>query len=267
MYRDLYTRISAACCYISVFLDDEKISAGTGFSFRSDGQVITAAHVITGRTPIRREDYLDPNTRIYVKFPERPVALYRALFCGLTIVVEAFREPVQIDLALIAPVELSGAPYAHIPARIRPPDLGDEVFLAGYSDELELPFLVDHLLKPETKGAAAFFDAMNQGFLADMTGPLIKRGVIGNVRRIVAENTKEKVTVECDVFFVDNSVHSGASGGPVVSASGEAIGVITKRAITSASQSDAPNLQVPSGATIGLSLQPVELMCQRSRNA
>ncbi|MFA5912631.1 MAG: serine protease, partial [Burkholderiales bacterium] len=164
MYRDLYNRISAACCYITVFLDDEKISEGTGFAFRGDGQIITAAHVVTGRTPIRKEDYLDPNARIYVKFPERPVAQYRVLFCGLTIVVEALREPVQIDLAMLAPVELSGAPYAHIPARIKPPDLGDEVFLAGYSDELELPFLVDQLLRPETQGAATFFEAMNKGY-------------------------------------------------------------------------------------------------------
>lgn len=32
MLEELYKRISPACCYITIFLDDEKISEGTGFS-------------------------------------------------------------------------------------------------------------------------------------------------------------------------------------------------------------------------------------------
>lgn len=262
MYHDLYTKVSKACCYLTVFLGDEKISDGTGFAFNPSGQVITAGHVVTGRMPIRVEDYRDPAVRIFAKFPGRSLIEYRVGFCGITIILEAFSKPIQIDQAVLIPV-IAQTDIPIIPARIMPPRLGEQVFFAGYSDELELPFLVDKLLKPEVNGSSEFFSAMNKGYLADMTGPLIKRGVIGNVRRICAENTADMITIECDVFYIDNSIHSGASGGPIFNNNGEAVGVITKRAITSASQSQYPGLEVPSGATIGLSLQAVELACRR----
>ena len=262
MFHELYTRVSNACCYITVFLGDEKISDGTGFAFRPDGQVITAGHVVTGRMPIRAEDYRDPTVKILAKFPGRPLIEYRVGFCGITIIVDAFSQPIQIDQSVLIPASTqTGIPFIH--ARIMPPRLGEQVFFAGYSDELELPFLVEKLLKPEVTGSSEFLDAMSKGYLADMTGPLIKRGVIGNVRRICAENTADKISIECDVFYIDNSIHSGASGGPIFNSNGEAVGVITKRAITSASQSQYPGLEVPSGATIGLSLQAVELACRR----
>jgi S1-C subfamily serine protease len=68
--------------------------------------------------------------------------------------------------------------------------------------------------------------------------------------------------VEVDVFYMDNGVNHGASGGPIVNENGEVIGVISQRAITSASQESVPNLMVPSGATIGLSLHPLEAVVQ-----
>lgn len=33
-----------------------------------NGQVITAAHVVTGRFPIRHSDYIDPALKIFCKF-------------------------------------------------------------------------------------------------------------------------------------------------------------------------------------------------------
>ena len=55
---------------------------------------------------------------------------------------------------------------------------------------------------------------------------------------------------------------NGASGGPIVNEAGEAIGVISQRAVTSASQSSDTSLKVPAGATIGLSLEPMETVRQ-----
>jgi Trypsin-like peptidase domain len=263
-FQPLYERVSRACCYITVFLGDEKISDGTGFAFRSDGQVITAAHVVTGRSPIRKEDYLDPRIRIYAKFVGIPLLEYRVLLCGINVHVQgAFTEPVQLDHALLAPKEPSSQTIPYIPALTHPPALGQEVFLAGYSDELELPFSVARVLSSGFNGAAEFLQAMERGYMADMTGPLIKRGIVGNVRRVVAQDMAANITLECDVFYVDNSVHDGASGGPVFDGSGNAVGVITMRATTSGSQPKYPNLRLPSGATVGLSLQPLELACRR----
>jgi hypothetical protein len=263
-FQPLYERVSRACCYITVYLGDEKISDGTGFAFRSDGQVITAAHVVTAKWPIRKEDYLDPRIRIYAKFAGVPLLEYRVLLCGINVDAHGtFKEPVQLDQALLAPKETSTQSIPYIPALTHPPALGQEVFLAGYSDELELPFSVDRVLSSDFTGVPEFLQAMDRGYMADMTGPLIKRGIVGNVRRVIAQDMAANITLECDVFYVDNSVHHGASGGPVFDSSGNAVGVITMRATTSGSQPDYPNLKLPSGATVGLSLQPLELACRQ----
>ncbi|MBU6392816.1 MAG: trypsin-like peptidase domain-containing protein, partial [Planctomycetes bacterium] len=175
---------------------------------------------------------------------------------------DAFKELVQIDQALLLPANPVQFPFP--PFSIgAPPQLGEEVFLAGYSDELELPFRLERLLKPEVAGAAEFFQAMQRGYLADMTGPLVKRGVVGNVRRISTSEAATNTEIECEVFYVDNSVHSGASGGPIVNRNGLAVGVIVERATTSASQASNPNLVVPSGATVGLGLQTIPAIYRR----
>ncbi|MEA5097193.1 MAG: serine protease, partial [Burkholderiaceae bacterium] len=91
MLNTLYEQISKACCYITVFLDEELISEGTGFVFSSNGLVFTAAHVITGRLPIRESDYTDPSLKIYAKFANMPVLEYGVGICCIHIQVNGFR--------------------------------------------------------------------------------------------------------------------------------------------------------------------------------
>ena len=57
------------------------------------------------------------------------------------------------------------------------------------------------------------------------------------------------------VMYINNSMHAGTSGGSVVDENGDVFGVITKRAVTSASQKRYPELEIPSGCTIELGLQ------------
>lgn len=262
MYASLYQQIARACCCITVFLGDELLGEGTGFAISADGAVFTAAHVVTCRLPIRKSDYKDPAIKIYAKFPGIPLLEYRAAICGIDISVDSFDEAIQIDQALLFPAQTVAFPFAPFTVGA-PPVLGDEVFFAGYSDELELPFRVDRLLRSETRGASEFFAAMQRGYRADMTGPMSKRGVVGNVRRIGAVEAITNTIIECEVFYIDNAMHCGASGGPVVSRDGLAVGVIVVRATTSASQPSSPNLRVPSGSTLALGLQTVPAMYLR----
>jgi hypothetical protein len=53
-----------------------------------------------------------------------------------------------------------------------------------------------------------------------MTGPIIKHGYIGNIRRIFADDNSQNIRIETDVFYIDNGMHSGASGGPIVNEEG-----------------------------------------------
>lgn len=259
MHSELYQKVEQACCLITVFVEDEQVSQGTGFAYTQQGYVLTAAHVVTERWPIRHEDYRDPTQKIYCKFPGPPVLEYSVVFCSIEIEVPVFTGRIQIDLAALVPMRQDAAPqpYPFIPAMIEPPRLGQQVFMAGYSEEVELPFKVDTLLRRETPGAQAFHDAMSKGYMADMMGPLFKRGVVGNIRRIGAENTTTGDSVNCDVLYVDNAMHPGASGGPVFNANGEAIGVVSQRAVTSVDAGKQEMLPIPSGCTVAVSLAPL----------
>ena len=266
MYEALYTQISRACCCITVFLGDEIISEGTGFAISQDGALFTAAHVVTGRMPIREADYKDPAIKVFAKFPGVSLIEYKIAICGIHITVDAFTQNPQIDQALLFPTTSVNLPFS--PFTIgAPPRLGEEVFFAGYSDELELPFRIEKLVRPEIHGAKSFLEAMQRGYRADMTGPLIKRGVTGNVRRIGTFEAATNTEIECEIFYVDNSMHSGASGGPFVNRNGQAVGIIVQRATTSASQASDPNLLVPSGATVGLGLQTIPAMYRKLSGA
>ena len=262
MYEELYAQVSRACCCITVFLADELISEGTGFAISKDGAVFTAAHVVTGRIPIRESDCRDPALKVFAKFPGIPLIEYRIAICGIHIEVPSFTSNVQIDQSLLLPAAPVLFPFE--PFTIgAPPRLGEEIFFAGYSDELESPFRVERLLKPETTGAREFLEAMQRGYRADMTGPLVKRGVVGNARRICTSEAATNTEIECEIFYADNSMHSGASGGPFVNRRGQAVGVIVQRATTSAAQSSDPSLLVPSGSTVGLGLQTIPAIYRR----
>jgi len=142
------------------------------------------------------------------------------------------------------------------------PNLGQQVYISGFSDDLSLPFNIDRIAKKDFPGIQDFLSVMKKGYMADMMGPLIKRAAVGNHRKIIAEDSSQNITIEVDLFYLDNGVNSGASGGPVVNEDGEAIGVISQRAVTSASQKSAPDLKVPAGATIALSLHPMNAIHQ-----
>ena len=266
MHSELYQRVSPACCYITVFSGDEKISEGTGFAFSTQGEVLTAAHVVTVRWPIRKSDYQDPSQRIFCKFPGLPVLEYAVLVCAIDLEVSAFKSPVQIDLAVLLlrsdNATIPAVPY--IPARTAAPRLGEQVFMAGYSEELELPFRVNTLLQPDFPGVDQFHMAMSKGYMADMMGPLFKRGVVGNIRSVVAENTEAGDRVQCEVMYIDNAMHPGASGGPLFNANGEAVGVVSQRAVTSVDSGDKGMLPIPSGCTVAVSLAPMILVAKRA---
>lgn len=263
MTPEMFARVERACCYVTVLLGEEVVSEGTGFAYTESGEVLTAAHVVTGTWPIRHDDYKDPNQKIYCKFPNLPLAEYRVFFCSIELRVAAFTSPIQLDLALLLPKAPFPQPVPFILARAVAPRLGERVFMAGFSEEIELPFKVDRILDRNYCGAEEFHAAMRLGYMADMTGPLFKSGIVGNVRRVFAENSEQGDRVECDVIYVDNSMHPGASGGPVVNEDGEAIGVVSQRAVTRVEVGQ-EKVQVPSGCTVALSLAPLEYIARKT---
>lgn len=256
MHQNLYRAIQKACCHISVELDGDLISEGSGFAFLKTGQVITAAHVVTGRMPIQESDYLDSKIRVYCKFPDRPLEEYRVNTCGLNIHIPAVAKSLQIDIATLHPKIPSPQDVPFLVANTNPPQLGELVFAAGYSDELSTPFQLDELIPGGKETLNKVTRSSHSGYLTDFGGPIIKHGFVGNVIHAETKYNGNK-ELHVELFYIDNSMHSGASGGPICNAHGECVGIITQRSVTSASQEDAPKLVVPSGCTIGIGLQPL----------
>lgn len=267
MYESAYKRASQACCSITVFQGEELLGEGSGFAISADGLVVTAAHVVTCRMPIRESDYKDPTVRIFAKFPNFSLIEYRVAICGIHISDAALTQAAQIDQALLCPISQVKLPFP--PFQIgQPPSLGEEVHFCGYSDELELPFGIHRLLEPTSSVAVQFRQSLHRrGRAQNVAGPMIKRGVVGNVLIVSTKERQSNEEITCNVFYIDNGIHSGASGGPVFNREGQAVGVIVQRATTSASQAADSSLLVPSGSTVALSLQTVPFMYRKASRA
>lgn len=264
--ESIFTKLQDSVYSINVFLGEERISNGSGYAFLPTGQLITAAHVVTGRFPIRQDDVNDPEVKILAKVRGRPEILYRPQLCGITIVSDFFAEPIQLDFAILDPVEpISISSYLN--ASIHPPKLGETVYLAGFSDEVELPFSFERLIRPDVPGMDAFRAAMSMGYESDMMTLMFKSGMVGNIRTVTFSDSNSGANVKSDIFYIDNGIHAGASGGPVINRAGDAVGLITQRAITPVSYKESPGLSVPSGSTVCLSLQPLLAMMQPNNYA
>jgi CBS domain-containing protein len=115
--------------------------------------------------------------------------------------------------------------------------------MAGYPEDVHLPFSFDRILNPVNPQIEA------QRFNLDFARRLlmVRSGMIGNISGV---DINEEYSGH--IFYIDNALHPGASGGPVMNYDGKMVGIITERAITSVPYEDTPNLRVPSGAAVAL---------------
>jgi len=234
-------------------------SVGSAVAINDKGDLLTAAHVIDPRLSLRKppwskikEDLIDPNTIIlamnnHAKLPK--LNQYR-LFGGITwLTTPSVKEPLLIDLAILRPLEpQSNIPYLKI--RKNPTLLGTKVLIAGFPDDMELPFKLAYNYEPNFE-IPEVNKIHDQRLRIAKKLLMIKSGMIGSQNH--ATLTDGNLTLEGEVFYIDNELHSGASGGPVVNTNLEVVGILTERAITSMSTDDTPRLKIPSGSSVAFS--------------
>lgn len=249
--RELYQHIRSALAHLVVFEDGEPISIGTGFAFTGGGDILTAAHVVAGGWPVKDGEVTQANRTIVAFFvgQECPPQMYRPLVCPFEVRCNGMK-PMQLDLAILVPIERAAQPIGHLTASVEPPKLGDEMYFAGYSDEVEFPFMADRHILPTTEGLDTLQRALCTGVKERAAGPIVKRGTVGNV--VVAEARSDAFVMRQSAFYLDNQIHSGASGGPIVATDGTVRGVISKRAVTKSGDA-----VVPAGSTLGIGLEPL----------
>ena len=135
--------------------------------------------------------------------------------------------------------------------------VGQEVIMAGFPDEIEFPLKLDEnldreYLKDKQSDKELDYNLDQLQVLLMMQ----KSGMIGFTDDIIiGTNNPENFKLVVGVDYIDNGMHSGASGGPIVNDNGEVIGVISKRAVTriSSFNREIPSLEIPSGSTLSVS--------------
>ncbi len=263
--KSLYGKIVETTAHVLVLRNGEVISKGSGFCFRPTGEILTAAHTVAGGFPIRESDLIGQGRTIVVRLPyqQKPPLLYKPTIWPFEIHANfAGMKPLQLDIAILAPLEKQTVGFNYLPPSNNPPELGEEMYFGGYSDEIEFPFDVDRLIDPTIVN----MDELRREYAYDTkrvaSGPMIKRGTVGNARVITAKSAL--LELKTTAFYMDNQIHSGASGGPIVSSDGNSRGIIVKRAMTTTSADGSTSLPIPSGSTMGISLDVINFVTSLS---
>ena len=225
--------------------DPELISTGSAFCINDTGYLMTAAHVVTGRTPIRKKDVEDPRVEIGAKTKDGVFQRYQPFLTGFELdLPDYLKNPVTIDIAILKPL-VSRKNSNFLKLAKSKPDVGSEVLMAGFPDDIELPLSFDRFLNTEHEQVRSQKRNIELAkFLL-----MIRSGIVGHCSglNLIEQNIKAWS------LYIDNVLHSGASGGPIINGESEVIGVITERAVTSVSYKETPGLKVPSGSTSAIS--------------
>lgn len=222
------------------------IATGSGVAINNKGYLLTAAHTITGRLPVRLTDVQDPRAITVARTINGQLSQYIPIQCGIQLRNELLTEPIQVDLAILKPLEEDKkVPFLQL--CFDPIKVGLDTLMAGFPDDMESPFQVTENIDTSSELGRTLSETIKgwKHFL------MIKSGMIGHVDPVILSDGK--LEIKGDILYIDNSIHSGASGGPVVNERAEIIGIITQRAMTKVDYEDTPNLSVPSGSTIAIS--------------
>ena len=103
---------------VEAYQGNEKYSQGSAFCWHEQGHLITAAHVLTGRVPIKEEDWRDSAVKVLVRTTRGDFLRYEPALCGITINFPGpLKEPLQIDLALLRPSRARASSTSRSPTR------------------------------------------------------------------------------------------------------------------------------------------------------
>lgn len=242
---------------IRAFENSDLFSEGSAFCFSESGTLITAAHVVDGGKPFEISKFDELNLKIEAHTKNGPIIQYKPIICGITFDWPngLLKDKTIIDLAILHPVEqINNIPFLEIEDDHQP--VGTDILMAGFPDELEFPLKIDentdinHLKKFQSEKDI-------ESSLSRLKGMLImkKSGMIGfGDDLIIDPNLGDGFKLKIGVYYIDNGMHSGASGGPVINGNGKVLGVISKRAVTRVSYPDLenPSKDVPSGSTLAI---------------
>lgn len=254
---EIVERTRKSVVSISIIFNGSLESCGTGTIINNRGTVLTAGHVVGLVKDFSKEEI--SKTQILVSGEGIPQSFYRPLLNSPILTIEEPAAEIVLDVALLVPLQPVSP---DVPERLKIESfnvkVGQEVIMAGYSEETPFPFDFDRAIRnivpSESKKA---YDA----FLGTIKPATWKSGMVAHTAILDLGGI-----LTGQIIHVDNGMHRGASGGPIIDASGNVVALITDRAMVSAKvlvEEKLHEFYVPSGNTFGLSISAVKGIAKR----
>lgn len=232
---------------ISLVYNGKQISYGSGTVCSKDGKIITACHVIDQISDLEKDI---KNARLEVKLKDIGLRLYKPLLMGITLSIPNIVDGILIDVAIIEPLQpILTKDYLTPVLDFLPLEFGESILLAGYSEETPFILNFDEIIRKKIPINQLNQYNLSLGF---MKQPTFKSGMLSHKAGL---HVSGNLTMQAEVYHIDNGMHSGASGGPIINSQGEFIGIITHRAMIPIKilvEQKLMKTYMPSGNTFGI---------------
>jgi S1-C subfamily serine protease len=129
-YNHLCERLDSSTYLLNIYQDEEYVGTGTGVCINSNGDLITAAHVIYGRFPASKSD--TENLRVFGKGSETKIQEYEISICGVSVNNKEIGFSIDVDLALLKNTNPNNINYNYLPLTKEIPVIGDNILMSGF---------------------------------------------------------------------------------------------------------------------------------------
>lgn len=165
----------------------------------------------------------------------RPYVLEESSLHKIDIGVPQMMRPILIDLAILAPME--AVPVREISVlKDDIPEAGTDVVMAGFPDDVLLPFHFDEHFEVLNPDATKAKKVLQEKFAFFHRQLLCKRAMIGITSKISIN--KEWFAT----YTLDSELTYGGSGGPVLDYDGRLVGTVIRKGLTSAQAFQIPTV-------------------------
>lgn len=252
-WKDIIKTYFKCIVPISLNYKGEQISYGSGTVCNEDGKIITACHVIDQIKDFQDEIH---NLEILVRIEDVGIIHYKPLLTGITMSIPDIADDILIDVAIIEPIEpIKISCFVKPKLEAMPIDYGESMLVAGYSEETPFVFDFDKIIGKKIPNDKSNQYKIHLGF---MKPPTFKSGILSHKSSLYLNGNMK---IQSEIYHIDNGLHSGASGGPIINSQGEFVGIVTHRAMVVLKvlvEDKLMNLHAPSGNTFGIGISALQ---------